>query len=420
MSLNRNEFLNSVWIKYPAMPTDSGGIAGFVVEKDLSGFQIVLKKNSQLQKINLIDYQVIGLQTFSAKAFLEILAVGDSVWLDIAEKKIQLLTPRQGELSTTSVHLQKNLYHWSLFLQEVRNFFNSQSFLEVQTPTLVSCPGTEPFLDVFETEFKMGQKYQKLYLPTSPEIHLKKMLAQGFEQIFEIKPCFRNGEISSRHQPEFYMLEWYRAFDRIESIQKDVIQLIQHLQNRLSFIKNKLPDKVSIHSMSELFKTYCGFTLTPQTTYDELNLLSQKLGLSVLVSDTWDDLFYRIYIEKIETQLGSDALFINKYPPSQAALARLTEEGWGDRFEFFWQGLEIANAFHELNDPQIQRKRSQEDLHYKTQIGKEPVELDEDFFRALETGMPPSGGIALGLERLFMALTGETQIENLKPFPLRY
>ncbi|RYZ77811.1 MAG: EF-P lysine aminoacylase GenX, partial [Proteobacteria bacterium] len=103
----------------------------------------------------------------------------------------------------------------------------------------------------------------------------------------------------------------------------------------------------------------------------------------------------------------------------QAALARLTEDGWGDRFEVYWQGLEIANAFHELNDPNVQRERFAEDLLKKKKMNKELIPVDEEFLQCLEAGMPPSAGIALGLERLFMAMTGFTQIADTRLFPIK-
>ena len=125
-------------------------------------------------------------------------------------------------------------------------------------------------------------------------------------------------------------------------------------------------------------------------------------------------------MERIESQLPPDDLvFVEKYPPYQAALARLTEDGWGDRFEVYWRGLELANAFHELNDPIIQRLRANNDLKKKKELGKDLVDLDEEFFQCLEAGMPPSGGIALGVERLYMAFKNISQLSDVRIFPLK-
>ena len=337
---------------------------------------------------------------------LEILQPGDWIALQLQNSQIQeitLLSPalKEPKRLSSSPEIQRQ---WIDFLQKVRHFFAGKGFQEVQTPTLVTCPGTEPFLDLFSVG--------GAYLPTSPELHLKKMLAGGYEQIFEIRPCFRKGEISERHQPEFWMLEWYRSFHDLEQILQDALHLIEFLGGDVSKFQRK--------SMAQLFQEKLGFTLTPQTTIEELKALADQVGLGETVRNyaLWDDVFYLIFIEKIELDLDSThPVIVEKYPPSQAALARLTEDGWGDRFELYWKGFEIANAFHELNDPVVQEQRSKEDLALKRALGKEIPPLDPDFYHALWSGMPPAGGIALGLERLFMSLHGIKDIRQVRVFP---
>ena len=308
------------------------------------------------------------------------------------------------------------LPQWMDFLNHVRTFFRGKNLLEVQTPTLVNCPGTEPFLDLFSTELVMGSRRQKFYLPTSPELSLKKLLAQGYSEIFEIKNCFRNGEISERHQPEFYMLEWYRTFCDLSQIQQDISHLFEYLAEVLPNSRYyKKTFQFHKKSMSQLFADHLQFELTPTTSIEELKVLAAKLGLHAQDYNLWDDVFYLIFIEKIEPFLDStEPLFVEKYPPSQAALARLTDDGWGDRFELYWQGLELANAFHELNDPVLQEQRFNEDLEKKKQTGREVPPLDTDFIKALYQGMPPAAGIALGLERLFMVFYGIADIGEIR------
>ena len=235
------------------------------------------------------------------------------------------------------------------------------------------------------------------------------MIAAVYRQVFEIKNCFRNGESSERHSPEFTMLEWYRCFVSLEQIIQDCLDLIEALHGKRPSFQRK--------SMAQLFQEKLQFKLTPATSIDELKALAKSLGLKADSFEIWDDVFYFIFVEKIEPFLdSSEPLFVEKYPPSQAAFARLTEDGWGDRFEIYWQGLELGNAFHELNDPKIQEQRFQEDLQKKSQIGKEVPNLDPEFMQALKSGMPPSSGIAMGLERLFMALNGIKEIKDLKVF----
>ena len=360
------------------------------------------------------DQKIHKIQFAKASVEAEFLDYGDLVAI-LPGEKILLLAPQLNPLPRRTY--QKDLLEkWSLYLDEVRSFFRGQNFVELKTPSLVTCPGTEPSLDVFSTELKIGSRKEKLFLPTSPELHLKKVLALGAEKIFEIAPCFRNGELTERHQPEFMMLEWYRAYDNLAGIKKDVVDLVNALA---SHFQVSAPRKIESYSVSELFQIHCGFDLAPQTSIAELQTLAKKLNVDVRSAESIDDFFFLIFTEKIESQLPSENLtFVEKYPPYQAALARLTEDGWGDRFEAYWKGFELCNAFHELNDPSIQCLRAEEDLLKKKAMGKELIPLDEEFFQCLQAGLPPSGGIALGLERLFMCLFDLEKIAELKVFPL--
>ncbi|MFN7730146.1 MAG: EF-P lysine aminoacylase EpmA [Bdellovibrio sp.] len=356
----------------------------------------------------------------SVADLLSLFRVHDWVGVELdAQRRILhlgLLAPHLAEAAPLTVSTQ-TLQQWTQFLKSVRQFFERRDFLEVQTPTLVICPGTEPHLDPFTTEFKMGRRQERFFLPTSPELHLKKLVAAGYGSVFEIRSCFRNGEISDHHQPEFLMLEWYRPGADLSVIRKDCLDLIRFLQKSM---KRPLSKKATDVTMRDLFAQETGFELKVTTTAKELILLAKKLGLQIQESSDFDDAFYQIFLEKIEPRLSSKSpLFVAEYPPSQAALARLTPEGWGDRFELYWKGMELANAYHELNDPKIQRERSAQDVQKKAELGKGAVTLDEDFFRALESGMPPTAGIALGLERLFMALTDLSRLQELRLFPMK-
>ncbi|UYL09079.1 EF-P lysine aminoacylase EpmA [Bdellovibrio sp. SKB1291214] len=402
--MDRNTFLNQHWKSYPAMPADCKA-AGRIyrLEREEGGLEISLIRDNQEQ---IITFDKAPPQS-------EFLIEGDIVAI-ISATEIVLLAPNKSSLPTRTYD-KDILEKWNRYVEEVRHFFRRKGFLEVKTPSLVVCPGTEPALDVFATELKVGSRTEKLYLPTSPELHLKKALALGAEKIFEIAPCFRNGEVTERHQPEFSMLEWYRAYDNLATIKQDVIDLVQHLVKVLKF---EPPRRILSYSVAELFKIHCGFDFTPETTKQELKELAQKLGVDVHSAESIDDYFFLIFMDKIESQLhGEDLIFVEKYPPYQAALARLTKDGWGDRFEAYWKGLELCNAFHELNDPQIQRQRSEVDLQKKQESQKEVISLDQEFFQCLDAGLPPSGGIALGVERLFMALHGIRKISDISVFP---
>ncbi len=397
--MKRDLYLNTIWKAYPSVPPGAE-ICGRLERLDVQTISLLGKGAWKLSE--KLDFPI------------EILSRNDWVALALESGEVRGLTLLAPALQpplelAASLDLQKK---WFEFLAQVRSFFKSKGFSEAQTPSLVDCPGTEPFLDLFSTEFVQGQTKRKFYLPTSPELHLKKLLAAGVENLFEIRSCFRNGEISKTHQPEFWMLEWYRSFVGLTQIQQDVLHLIEFLGGTTEGFERK--------SMAELFWDHLKFELTPETSLKELKDLARQQGLMIEHYELWDDVFYLIFIEKIERHLKSDLpLIVEKYPPSQAALARLTDDGWGARFEIYWKGFEIANAFDELNDPEIQAQRFEADLKLKKDLGREVPSLDSEFMRALLSGMPPSAGIALGLERLFMALNQIDNISLLRPFAIR-
>ncbi len=331
---------------------------------------------------------------------------------------VLLLAPNRLPANETSRHERAftvgRSEQWAKFLNEIRRYFMAQDFIEAQTPTLVPSPGTEPFLDPFSTEWVLGSRQRTLFLPTSPEFHLKQMLSRGWTRIFELKTCFRNGEIGEHHAPEFLMLEWYRAYSNLEAIASDVDGLLQMLAATFA----RPIAKLKRTTISELFaQSFDGFHLKPSTTREELAALASRKGVAVELDDSFDDVFFRLFLEKIEPQLGREGpLLVSDYPPSQAALSRLGQNGFAERFEVYWRGLELANAFHELNDPFENEKRFAEDAAKKTQLGKAPVPRDENLVRALKAGLPPSGGIALGIDRLFMALFEIATIGETRAF----
>lgn len=393
MSKTRDEFLKNHWNKYPEMPR--GALKWGRVEQLRLGVQ------------NLTEWVFKDSPQFKAG---DVLLEGDLVAI-MPGAQLVLLAPNLTDRTARSEQWSEHK-KWQEFLAQVRVFFKEKRFQDVKTPTLVVCPGTEPTIEVFETVYELGSHKQKLFLPTSPELNLKKLLAEGAEKIFEIASVFRNGEKTQFHDPEFTMLEWYRAFAGLNAIKMDVIELVELIAD---FLKVERPTEVLTFTMSQLFKEHCDYDLKTDTSLEELKNLALKLNIDVSSAQDIDDYFYLIYLEKIENKWPQDRLvFVEKYPPYQAALARIDQNGWAERFEVYWKGLELGNAFHELNDPNEQRKRAAHDLSKKKLSGKVAINLDEKFFTALDYGLPPSAGIAIGLERLFMALNGLKSIDSLK------
>lgn len=412
----RTAFLASWNNKYPM--ASGTGLAGMIVF--LNG-QMCLERNGrtvgQLRGMELSRFvEPAGIKFLPTKVLVSgdwVECFGDFQGCDLWVENIQLLSPNRMDSGHPS-EVKEAVREWQSFLEKIREYFKQRNFIEMQTPTLVSCPGTEPFLDPFQTEFHLGSRSETFFLPTSPEIHLKKCLAKGWDQIYEIRPCFRNGEVSPHHQPEFYMLEWYRAFSSMNDLKTDVREMVEFLN----------PDFCGLQwitlSVADLFKEYLQFELRPDTKMNELTELARRHQVNVSSAVDFDDVFFYLFVEKIEPYLKNyECLFLHSYPPSQAALARLTADGWGDRFEFYIKGLEIANAFNELNNPEVQRLRSREDLEKKRLHGRKSINLDEDFFTHLDRGMPPSCGIALGLDRLFMAIKDYRDIQDFRLFPIR-
>lgn len=308
-----------------------------------------------------------------------------------------------------------HLNEWMCYLKKTRELLIHNGLQEVETPFLVPHPGSEPTLEPIQIELTQGSKKENCYLPTSPELSLKKRLCQGWTDIFEIKTCFRDNEDTPWHKPEFHMLEWYRVYSGLEEIKKDLQELITGLAHYFDW-----PEKLTLReqSVAELFKKVLGVSLTPQTTREELEkwILKEKIELSQPTTFSWNDLFFVLMIERIEPYLKSQSqpTMVTHYPPSLAALAKITPSGWADRFELYWQGVELANAFNELTDPELQRARFHQDNEEKKQLGLAPIDLDEEFLQALERGLPPTGGIALGLDRLFVLFKGLENLSQLR------
>ena len=406
--MDRNEFLANHWSKYPVLPE------GF------KPFRVALNQNGKLELLCPLDGSKATLD-FGASDWARILVQGDLVAISEGQSDWILLAPNlrvDSHLNFLKPSCEPDVSkNWSDFLAQTKSFFRQRDFLEVETPVLVESPGTEPYLHFFQTELHAHGQTRKKFLPTSPELHLKKLVCSDWKNIFEVQKCFRNGEVSPTHQPEFHMLEWYRSYSSLDPIFEDVIELVKaSAKNLKSTVSLK-----TIHrtSMAELFCEFLQFELRPTTSHEALFDLSVKksIGYKPSQSDSWDELFFALFLEHIEPQLKRcDIVGIHPFPPQLCALARLTEDGWADRLEVYLHGVELANGFHELNDPLENRNRLKAEQKRAIEIGKTAPPIDEDFLRYLDQGMPPASGIALGLDRLFQVLMRIEDIRNTRPF----
>jgi lysyl-tRNA synthetase class 2 len=306
----------------------------------------------------------------------------------------------------------------------------------VDTPSLQFSPGNEVHLQAFQTTLKdpHGNEDKTLYLHTSPEFAMKKLLVAGEPKIFQIAHVFRNGERSSRHHPEFSMMEWYRANADTEDLKKDCLAVTRAAANAAEkkiFAANGMTcdpfsEWISI-SVPEAFKRYADIDILA-TAHNPLapdaGLLRKAmdhLDVRKTDEDSWDDLFFRIMGDKIEPFLGKDnPTFLCDYPLSMAALARPKPEDprLAERFELYMAGYEIANAFGELTDAGEQLRRFESDMDLKEKLHGERYPIDMDFIEALRHGMPPSAGIALGIDRLVMLCAGTETIDDVLWLPV--
>lgn len=302
----------------------------------------------------------------------------------------------------------------------IRDFFDSNGFTEVETPCLVRTPGTEVYLNYFETSWEsLRDERELLYLRSSPELHMKQALAAGCQKIYQLGPCFRNkGEIGAWHHPEFTMLEWYHCGSTYESFMTETADLLREVTKSITALGYQslaIPDNVPTFTVADAFKKFSGILLVDQDP--DLAGQAKMAGVvSIRGDEDFDTAFFKILLEKIEPALGLfPVAILCDYPPSQAALAAISG-GVAKRFEFFLNGIELSNAFLELSGRAENEARIKESSGKRKDVGLPAVPLDADFLEAMEAGMPSCAGNALGFERLLALLLGDHGISGVLPF----
>lgn len=305
--------------------------------------------------------------------------------------------------------------------RDVRAFFEERGYTEVETPYAVPAPGEEVHLRPFATvrEYHDGTT-QPLWLHTSPEFAMKRLLAAGAGPIFQFARVWRNGEGSDLHAPEFTMLEWYRPDAGMDAL----------IDETLALLRRALPEAVTCRgittrldraerlTVAEAFARFVGVDLL--AIGEDAAALAAAARTRLRAGETWEDLFFRLLLERIEPHLGREnPTFLTHWPAAQAALARRdpADPRVAERFELFVCGIELANAFVELTDPVEQRARFLADRARRHALYGPDWPLDEDFLAALEHGMPPCAGIALGFDRLAMLASGANRISQVLWLP---
>ncbi|MDQ2784769.1 MAG: EF-P lysine aminoacylase EpmA [Chloroflexota bacterium] len=324
----------------------------------------------------------------------------------------------------------------SRVIKAIRAFFDAQAFEEVETPLLVAAPGMEPYLDVFETRLVTARGASaRAFLTTSPEYAMKKLLVAGLPRIYQICKSFRNGEeISRGHNPEFTILEWYRAHADYRAIMADCEDLLIAIWRAVH--SDADPDtesalavgdeRIALGSPWERLSVRDAFARYASLDFDTLSdavAMRRALvarGYQVSDETTWEQGYHQLFLNEIEPHLGRPKpTILFDYPASLAALARRKRDDprYAERFEFYIAGIELGNAFSELTDADEQHARLAAEQTERATLGKTMYDIDADFIRALRVGMPPSAGIAVGVDRLVMLFAGVDAIQETLWFP---
>lgn len=291
-------------------------------------------------------------------------------------------------------------------LRAIRDMFDARHFVEVDTPALVPSPGLDLHLDAFEVR-------SEGFLITSPEYQMKRLLAGGIPRCFQLARCFRRGEDGTRHNREFLMLEWYRAFADVDDVIRDTEDLVRLAAQEISGGTEIEVDGVTVDvgapferiGVAAAFERYAG--------------IDEARALRMAQDD--EEGFFRTLVERVEPGIARSPrpVFLVDYPASQASLARVSKADPRvcERFELYVGGVELCNGFGELTDPVEQRRRLERDQTERGRLGRPVYPIDERFLAALSEGMPRAAGNALGVDRLLALCLGERAIGDVMAFP---
>lgn len=301
---------------------------------------------------------------------------------------------------------------------DIRRFFADRSVLEVETPLLSHAIGTDPQLEFFTTEYCLPPLRQTLFLQTSPEFAMKRLLAVGSGSIYQIAKAFRNGESGRFHNPEFTMLEWYRVGFTLPQLMDEIADLINGL-----FIRQPLQETQRL-SYQQVFVSFTGlnpliFSYQDYCAFAEECQLSEAVGICGHDHALWLDF---LFSHKVQPQLGKNALcLVYGYPACQSSLARVNEQCAliTDRVELFINGVELGNGYYELADAKEQGRRFDKEIAIRQQQKLSIAVKDLRLIAALESGLPECSGVAIGLDRLLMLLSGRASIDDVLGFPIR-
>ena len=417
------------------------GKASFITLQDLSGqIQVYIKSDNvdeetykEFKKWDLGDVVGIKGKLFKTKTN-ELTVEAESIFLltkslrPLPEKHVGLVDTEQRyrkrylDLLTNEESLMVFKTR-SKLISEIRNIFHEEGYLEVETPMMQPVPGgaaARPFV-THHNALNMD-----LYLRVAPELYLKRLVIGGLERVFEINRNFRNEGLSTKHNPEFTMLEYYTAY----ADYKDQMDFMQTLLNTLAkrvLGKSVIETEGNKYDLSKPFERmtliesivkYLGVDKGKLEDRKELEKIAKKLNVEKIKDVSNGKLLVEIFEKGVEDKLDQPT-FIEGYPKDVSPLSRTQDEdsNYVERFELFIGGTEIANGFSELNDPDEQSERFKQQVEQRASGDQEAMEFDEDYIEALEYGLPPCAGVGVGIDRLVMLFTGRSSIKDVLLFP---
>ena len=376
-------------------------VAGRVVALEADGF--ILQDDTGCVPVRRAPQPPLG-------SFVQLVAVSDGgALVDVHSETTfthgsERFTRSDSDWSWLSGTRLQNLRTRHKLKRAVERYFDAAGLLEVETPAIVPCPGLDVHLDAIEVLGMRGPRW----LHTSPEYQMKRLLTTGVPGIFQLGKAFRRGERGKLHEPEFSMLEWYRSFADADAMMRDTEQLVAQVAKELTG-SHVLP---GLHGPVDVTPPWDRITVAQ--AFERY----ADIALAEVLSD--EEAYFQVLADQIEPKLGRGrALFLTEYPAPMASLAKLKDSDpqVAERFEGYLDGVELCNGFSELTDPHEQRVRFERDQEQREKLGRSVYPLDERFLAALAEGIPPSGGNALGFDRLLMLMIGAKHIEDVVALP---
>ena len=408
----------------------SGSIQFYVDKKKFTEDQFKIFKNSDIGDIIYVEGYLFKTKTNELTLF--------AVDFNLVTKSLRPLPEKFHGLSDQEIKYRKryldlicNKGSWDTFndrfkiIKAVRNYFDNLGFIEVETPMMQKIPGgatAKPFI-THHNALDMD-----LYMRIAPELYLKRLIVGGFEKIYEINRNFRNEGVSSKHNPEFTMIEFYQTYCNYSDMMNITEDLLRYVVNKVKGVSlinyqgqnldfGKPFKRITLKESILEFEN--NLTKDDIDNIDKIKNYCSKENIDITKHSSIGEIQFALFEKIVEPNL-LDPTFITEYPIEVSPLARVNNENplIADRFEFFIMGKEIANGFSELNDPDDQRKRFENQAALKDGGNDEAMYFDEDYIEALEHGMPPTAGEGIGIDRLVMILTDSPSIRDVLLFPL--